>query len=230
MEVARVQQPNDHLRRAISDERIEGYRCSPEETDVDLFARYFWNIALSQALYPQLQTFEVALRNSISLALSQTITTDWLVSPSYLRPTERLQVPTAIERIARQGHPVTSGRIIAALSFGFWTSLLDSRYEQLFWPRSLQAAFPHMPRRLRTRRFILHRVDSIRTLRNRVFHYEPIWRFPDLEQRHMDLLAALNWVAPSVCAVMTSADRFSEIQANGPSMYRPMVESALRTG
>ncbi|WP_444945362.1 hypothetical protein ACJJIP_13825 [Microbulbifer sp. VTAC004] len=62
-----------------------------------------------------------------------------------------------------------AGRVIAELSFGFWTSLLDRRYKQVLWPRLLKTAFPEMPRRLRTRNNLSRRFQRICHLRNRIF-------------------------------------------------------------
>ena len=67
------------------------------------------------------------------------------------------------------------GRIIAELNFGFWTSLLDRRYEQVLWPAMIKQVFPHMPRRQRTRVNLVERFNEVRQLRHRIFHHESIW-------------------------------------------------------
>jgi hypothetical protein len=54
-------------------------------------------------------------------------------------------VQAAIARLRRKGKPSVPGRVVAELTFGFWTNLLDVRYErrQILWPPLLEAAFPH---------------------------------------------------------------------------------------
>lgn len=123
-----LQQPISQLRRAVSDERIEGYRLVPTEDDIELFARYFWNTALAEAFYPLLQALEVTLRNSTNDALSQVIRPDWLTGqPALLQSNEQRMLNEAIAALRSNRRPVTVGRIIAALNFGFWTAILDAR-------------------------------------------------------------------------------------------------------
>lgn len=49
--------------------RLEAYR-PVGASDLEMMVNYLWNIELSEALYPCLQSFEVALRNSIHASLS----------------------------------------------------------------------------------------------------------------------------------------------------------------
>ncbi len=64
------------LEPAISSARISQYR-RPGDTESIVLARYFWNICLSESLYPALATLEVTLRNRIYTVLAQA---DGLVS------------------------------------------------------------------------------------------------------------------------------------------------------
>lgn len=34
----------------------------------------------------------------------------------------------------------------------------------------------------------------MRILRNRIFHYEPIWHWPDLDQRQIELKNLITWM------------------------------------
>jgi hypothetical protein len=79
-----------------------------------------------------LHALEVALRNNIHEAASRRYSTpNWLTQqPSVLHPPEQDQVTVALGRLQRSAKPTTIGRIVAELNFGFWTSLLDRRYEQ----------------------------------------------------------------------------------------------------
>ena len=55
------------LRAGISSPRLSKYR-SGDESDFEVIAKYVWNIALCEALYPALHTLEVALRNAVHQA------------------------------------------------------------------------------------------------------------------------------------------------------------------
>lgn len=122
------------LRKAMSHERLEAYRArGAGDSDLNLFAHYAWNVALCESLYPALQGLEVALRNSIHDAASEVYRSEeWFSNPRAIpHQKEREAVQKAREVLAKEGKPPESGRIIAELSFGFWTSLLDVRYEQV---------------------------------------------------------------------------------------------------
>ena len=105
--------------------------------------------------------------------------------------------------------------IIAELNFGFRTSLLDRRYEQVLWPQLIKAAFPYMPKRIRTRRVLSRRFHKVRQLRNRIFHHEPIWYWQDLPQQHEQILEAISWIEPAVKDLVMTIDRFSPIYQHG---------------
>lgn len=90
---------------------------------------------------------------------------------------------------------MTQPRVVQEMSFGFWTSLLNGRYEPLFHAIGAQV-FPGMPRRERTRGHASHRFEAIRGLRNRIFHFRRIWNRPDLQCDFDQLTEAISWVNP----------------------------------
>ena len=98
--------------------------------------------------------------------------------------------------------------------FGFWSSMFNSPYEPVWYAdgaKPLSAVFPHLPRTLRKRKLIPRRVERIRRLRNRVFHYEPIWNKRDLEERHYQIDEALGWISSDIRDVMALSDRFNRV-------------------
>jgi hypothetical protein len=177
---------------------------------LDTLARYSWNSYLGASLYPTLLHLEVAFRNRLHDAVASRYPIGpwqdvdcWLGRvPPILAPSEFAQVQVATDRLRRTGKPITPGRVVAELTFGFWTNLLDVRYEQrqVLWPPLLEKAFPHLPAVHRTRRVVAKRFNMLRRLRNRVFHYEPIWHWRDLSNQHEMLLEAISWLSPSYCA------------------------------
>jgi hypothetical protein len=219
------------LRVVLSSDRINAYRQSPSDTDLDLLERYFWNMALSEALYPTLQALEVALRNNIHTAAERLYATpDWLTrQPPLLHPSEQDQVVAAVGRLARSAKPVTSGRIMAELNLGFWTSLLDRRYEQRLWPQLLRYVFPNLPRRRRTRHTMSARLSELRRLRNRVFHHEPIWHWQNLPQLHRDLLETIYWLDRAMSSSILLFDRFPAVFTEGRAPYRRQLEQLERS-
>jgi hypothetical protein len=211
------------LAAALSAERLAAYQQRLGPTgDHDLFACYAWNMALSEAFYPSLQVLEVALRNTIHKAVSrQARRSDWYDDPGIIRfPTDRDMVNQAKNNLAKKQKPLDPGRVVAELSFGFWTSLLDRRYEQVLWPALLKACFPYMPRAIRTRANISRRFQRIRTLRNRIFHHEPIWYWQDLRQQHADILEAIAWIEPAARDLVAAVDNFPAVYGTGLDAIR----------
>lgn len=210
------------LRLSISRERLAPYRRSEDEDEIDAFARYYWNTALSEALYPVLQCLEISLRNSIHRAAVQAFDKDSWFDPEVkiLQDRESKKVAEAKENSKRGNKPIEPGRIVAELNFGFWTSLLNSRYEQVLWPKITRTTFPHVPRRFRNRKALLKRLNSIRYLRNRVFHYEPIRHWEDLAQQHTDVLETIAWINPALSRTMGILDRFLDVYEQSYEPYR----------
>ncbi|CAA9324623.1 MAG: hypothetical protein AVDCRST_MAG68-2010 [uncultured Gemmatimonadetes bacterium] len=55
----------DALWQVLSRERLEGGYGGSAMRRQDVIVRYLWNVALCEALYPSLQSLEVALRNTL---------------------------------------------------------------------------------------------------------------------------------------------------------------------
>jgi hypothetical protein len=189
------------IRKALSDLRLNAYRRHPSEDELDLLARYAWNMALGAALYTPLHLLEVALRNALHTALAgyHGGNERWYLLPHAfplksprVKFGEADKVQEAMRKLVSRGlnlaGPDAPGRVVAELDFGFWTSLLTRRYGQPaahargwrpLWPALTLVVFPHFPNPTRTRRDrekLAERFDNIRELRNRISHHEPIWR------------------------------------------------------
>ncbi len=207
------------LLQALSTERLNAYRARLPVTasDSQVFGRYAWNMTLSESLYPSLQLLEITLRNTLHRAASTAYgQATWFDITGVLQHNhERDAVSKAKATLAQQHKPLDASRIVAEVNFGFWTSLLDRRYEQTLWPRLLKLAFPHMPRQLRTRANLSKRFHRVRQLRNRVFHHEPIWHWHDLAQQHHDILEAISWIEPAAQELIQIVDRFPNVYTQG---------------
>lgn len=205
----------DELKIIFSQERLEGYlnhsRCNSDKTEA--LIAYSWNIKLSQALYPPLQILEIALRNSVHNAISENFQTEYWFEMPFLHNREKERINQAKESLQKEKKKADSGRIVAELSFGFWTSLFDVRYEhgQVLWPKLLKKTFPYLPKGQRTRQYILKELNKIRLLRNRVFHYEPIWHWKDLSSQHDSIIHLSKGLSPSAMKYLNTFDQFRNI-------------------
>ena len=217
------------LHLPISRERLETYRPIGG-SDLEMVTTYFWNVAMSEALYPTIQVLEVTLRNGIHSAASGVYQTPfWFDRPNLLLPRELDAVIEARSDLAQSNKPHNAGRIVAALRFGFWTSLRSRPYERRLWRANnlalLRVAFPHLPRRYRARNSVWQRGDDVRRLRNRVMHAEPVWNRQALLSEHGEILDAIGWVSPPLLETITRLDRFPDVYQNG----RPRIEATIKT-
>ena len=174
-----------------------------------MLTNYFWNIDLAEGLVPSLHGIELALRNTIHTALTTHFGTDmWFALPGVLGSGQTIEFNMAYRRVARNP-PVTAGRLVSELNFGFWVTLLSGPYEQPLWRPNryapLRAAFPHV---VTSRKYIHDRFNAIRLLRNRVFHHEAIWHRPMLLQEHTEIHQAINWISPALHRAIHAVDNF----------------------
>jgi hypothetical protein len=209
---------------ALSQDRLEAYR-PPAGTDLDMLTNYFWNIDLIEALVPCMHAVEVALRNSLHNALTVHYGTDmWFYQPGVLESQGIINLGRALQDAA-QKPPLRAGKIVAALNFGFWVSLLGGKYEQRLWqPNSFalqKTVFPHASGV--SRQAIAQRFDAILKLRNRCFHHEGIWYRPTLQQEHSDIHEAIGWINPTLQQAILAVDNFPQT-ATG----RAQVEANLK--
>jgi hypothetical protein len=185
------------IKKALSNERFESHRRDANEPDDTVFARYQWNAVICEHFYSPLRILEVTLRNSFDQAIAmRTKDGNWLTKvPGWLRESEQADVQEAHKFLTERRRTVTQPRVVQEMSFGFWTSLLNGRYEPLFHGIGAHV-FPGMPRPQRTRGNASHRFESIRTLRNRIFHFRRIWNRTDLQADYDQILEAISWVNP----------------------------------
>ena len=135
-------------------------------------ALYQWNLEASLAMFSSIHYFEVALRNTMHDALTKQFGTHdkaWYDTSELLSPGSISKIRRAESAVRTNGHPVTVDRVVAELPLGFWSSLLANSYNRSLWAPCLSRLF----RRARRQR-LFDEIDSIRMLRNRIAHWEPI--------------------------------------------------------
>lgn len=234
-----VTQLLQQLERPLSRDRLERYRPAGG-SDLQLLSNYFWNTELAAALTPVVQTVEVALRNAVHAAATGSYGTEWWFDlPGVVLASQVQDVTVAKQKILRGSRQVTAGRIVAELTFGFWTSLFNRPYEsppygssRLSWHANglmlLRSAFPHLPARSRTRSAVFRRADDARKLRNRIAHCEPLFDRPALWDEHAELLEVVRWIDPSLHDLVWRTDRFRSVYAAQGQTGEAAVRGHLR--
>lgn len=133
----------DKVELSLSPERLGRFMQLSNGDRIDALLLHEKNTRLASQFYGPIQGLEIALRNAIHRLLGAAYGPGWydhLNGLGYPIP-DRLQ--EAKDSITRKGKELTPGRVVAELSFGFWTALLARRYEKCLWVPHLYRAFPH---------------------------------------------------------------------------------------
>ena len=121
-------------------------------------------------------------------------------------------ITQASKQIAGRHEQITTSKIIAELTLGFWVSLLNAEYERLLW-KDLRRAFPYIPKKDRKRKNVSAPLNRFRAFRNRVFHNESIcWNMKKVQEIHDELLLVLEWINKDLPEWLTEIDRFENVQ------------------
>jgi hypothetical protein len=186
------------IKRIFSTERLEPYLRHHDNDFEKSLQHYKANIKISEAFYPLLSVLEIGLRNNFDNQLKRLFQDDqWHENSNFIKIVSRFQIERISEArtsILREKKQVTSGKIISELSFGFWTSLLDSRFERTLW-KNLRLSFPNCPKSIRKRKTMSSKFNGIRKLRNRIFHHEPIsWNIDVLINYRNEIVEGIDWL------------------------------------
>lgn len=197
----------------------------PEDADaLNYFARYAWNVGLCQSLVPILSAAEVVLRNGIDKSMQRGIyQRQWWDDHSFkCLQTQLRQVKSALRELEDSGNlKPTPDDIVAALSFNFWTCLLDAYYEPSVWKLLLQEGLPHIPASKRDRTVVQGIFDDVRKLRNRALHNKPIFRaLPAIRTTYVATLDAIGWFNPRYKSFVVATSSFGQVCDNATKPYR----------
>lgn len=213
------------LVRAISLERLQPYLYVTRDDKWLAIQLYNRNTELSKDLYGTLQIFEILFRNIVHSSMTKALSSESWYFELPLRDAELEDLRETEEGVGagvnstwlrqRNGDfipagtaphfVVKPGRVVAALSFGFWVKLCANAYEGTVWPK-ISNRFPkHI-----TRQILHDRLMSLKTLRNRIAHHETLIK-RDRKKDYNELLETIGWISPTVRAWADSESNFSEI-------------------
>ena len=199
-----------HLEEALSLERFGRYMAWAGGDQTQALSLYALSTHISEALYTPLQMLEVALRNRIHAVLSDSAQPRWFEAPGLLvvaRQNE--QVAAALADLSRERKESTPGRVVAALTFSFWTTMLGTSYENL-WQTDLHRIARREDGKGLRRKELSGPLTPIRLLRNRIAHHEPILAW-DLPKHHDAMLRITGWLSPPAAAWCRNMERFDQV-------------------
>ena len=203
------------LEETMSSDRLTSYLAETQGNKVEAFQLYAWNAIVSAAFYVPLQGLEVTLRNALHRALTQRFGAQWYdrLSPSLSHPSQSL-IAGAKATVSKSRKPLTSSRVVAELSFGFWVTLLSGKYHNTLWTPALYQAFPHVPPGV-PRKHVHQPLDYLRLLRNRIAHHEPIFR-RHLQKDYERILELIGWMSLEKAAWVAHHNTVETILADKP--------------
>lgn len=198
------------LEKLLSTKRLSTY-YSLFPTDKEKAIEYYtFNTQISESLYPLLSNLEIVLRNSIHNSFSIHFkSAEWFLQ--FKQPELFDQVNVAKRKILAGHNLVTADKVVAELTFGFWTSLFNKQYAKYFW-KPLMYAFPLLDTADKHRDKISYKLNHVRKFRNRIFHYEPICNdLTALKTNHGNILEILHWINADIVAWTKQIDRFDNL-------------------
>lgn len=210
------------VRLYLSSSRIDRYQIATGNSSTKSVKLYKANLKISQSFHPILGILEVTLRNRINTILSgYFVDPDWIINqktgfmidPSLTYRDYRTRrmvtndyLKTSVEKSERRFRririPVTSGKIIADQTLGFWTNLFELSHYRILRGRPIQI-FHHLPSGI-GRSDVCDRLNKVREFRNRINHNEPICftgnniDFVYVEDVYNSIIEIITWIDPEL--------------------------------
>lgn len=219
----------------FSDYRVNRYLEATAYSKEKSIKLYKLNLRVSQAFHPLLGVLEVVIRNRIYDVLSLHFhDKDWIINqkngfmsdPSlsykYKRTGQILlndflkrEVEKAESKILKSKNKITSGKIVAEQSLGFWTDLFEVHNYKLLKGKPIKI-FKYLPAGY-GRKQINEELNNIRRFRNRINHNEPICfqgnkiNFANTLLVYESIKNLLDWISPDLNSFISDIDQVKNI-------------------
>ena len=169
----------------ISIDRLSSYKYSDSDSTDLILSRYIFNVQISESFYPVIAALEISLRNRLYNAVAKLKSNNWLLdeinNKNILSENEHNILLEACKKLQNKKHKLSTGSIIAELTFGFWVNLCKKSYKNSLWDKQgfFDSVFPDFdnyfvsPTWDKTK-VIFPVLKEVLRLRNRIFHHEII--------------------------------------------------------
>ncbi|MEA5258980.1 hypothetical protein VB264_14385 [Arcicella aquatica] len=213
------------LEQYLSPTRFNRFLQATNHSALKAEELYGANLNVAKSFYPVLNLFEIVLRNSIDISISTHFgDSDWIINQKngfmsdkslmasnfYLKKS----IEKAQKTITNKKVTVTSGKIIAEQSFGFWTSLFETHHFKLIGGCVIQI-FNNKPKHI-NRNIITKKLTKIREFRNRIYHNEPICfngtniDFTEANQVKNEIYNLLKWIDTDLATYVQNFDSIDD--------------------
>lgn len=210
--------------------RMNRYLVATSAVEIKAIQLYASNIQVSQSFHPLIGVLEVVIRNCINEILSAHFQdNDWIINqkngfmndPSLTfkhKKTNKIitndflfrEVIKAEKNVLKKGFVVTSGKIIAEQTMGFWTDLFEVHNYKLLQGKPIKI-FTKLPRNY-GRKEVNEELRKIRLFRNRINHNEPICfyessiDFSKTEEVYQSIINIISWINPELIEITKPLD------------------------
>lgn len=164
---------------ALSAPRMSTYLKATSGDEGRALELYGWNARVSAALMVPAHLAEVATRNAVDEVLTCVYGPSWPWDPTFegsLPPPQPHSYSPRKDLVSTRARLVSTGQVVADLNFIFWERMFTKRHDGRLWSPHIAKLFPAAPQiapaMLRNR--VRNDLETIRRLRNRVAHHEPI--------------------------------------------------------
>lgn len=179
--------PSNSIKDCLSAARVETYENivggMPDSNRTEKALRlYMWNAQISAAFFVPLHICEVILRNAVAEVIEIVYGPEWPWSPGFERslPNPPRGYKPKNDLISGRRDQPTTGKVIPELKFVFWQKMLTGRFDLRLWDSHIMDAFPNAAGLglsvAQLRENLYNDLESIRKLRNRIAHHEPVIR------------------------------------------------------
>jgi len=223
------------FRKYFSAARVNRYLAATGGSKTKAAKLYKSNLKLAQSFHPLLGVLEVILRNRINDILTVYFTDpDWIINQKrgfMIHPTLTYthkrtgrtrtnrfilkEVEKAESRIRKTGAVITSGKIIAEQTMGFWTDLFELYHYRILAGKPIQI-FKSLPSGY-GRKDVSDALNLVRRFRNRINHNEPICfnganiDFTEVQKVQVSIINLLSWVDPELIKYIKDIDRVDKV-------------------
>ncbi|WP_420730030.1 hypothetical protein [Hwanghaeella sp. 1Z406] len=175
------------LKASLSEPRFSKYLTRASGNELFAIEIYLYKVRLAKAFLFPLGVAEVVLRNAVDDVLVQTYGANWHQDETLRSQVLTAESLAALDKAIQRVGVGDRGKVIAELTFDFWSNLFRTDYAGL-WRTKANIAFPGLARG-EGRHEIQLLVKEINRFRNRVAHHEPILdvNAPDLQSKMIKL-------------------------------------------
>lgn len=166
------------VRAALSGPRAARYQ-DDVPADHDPLDLYLWNANMSGAFWLPMHVCEVVIRNAAADALAAAVGPNWHAIEGFLASLPAAKPGRYNQRADLRAFSLTTvERAIVGVKFAFWEKLFVAARDAPIWNKQLRLVMPNLDPSVSVaahRSWIHDSLNSLRKLRNRIAHHEPIY-------------------------------------------------------